>query len=167
MPRLVLLRHAEAAPFAGPDHERPLTADGHAQAAAVGAWLRDQGVTPDHALVSDAQRTRETWADVAAAAGWGTEPELDAGLYSAGPESALDLVHLVDAGTGTLLVLGHNPTIHYLAQVLCDDEGDVEAQMALLHGFAPSSAVIFDVDVAWDRLVPGTATLRAYRSGAS
>lgn len=163
----MLLRHAEAAPFAGPDHERPLTAEGHAQATAVGNWLREQRVSPDHALVSDAQRTRETWADVASAAGWGTTPELDAGLYAAGPESALDLMHLVDPDTGTLLVLGHNPTIHYLAQLLCDDEGSTEAQMALLHGFAPASAVVFDVEVAWDRLVAGTATLRAYRSGAS
>ena len=65
---LVLLRHAkaEAAGSDAPDDaERPLTARGHADAAAAGAWLARHGLLPDVVICSPARRTRQTWHGVA------------------------------------------------------------------------------------------------------
>lgn len=63
---LVLLRHAKAEqPTSAPDAERPLTARGHADAAAAGAWLGHGGYLPSVVVCSPAKRTRQTWHDVA------------------------------------------------------------------------------------------------------
>jgi phosphohistidine phosphatase len=71
---LVLVRHAQAESWASSDVERVLTPDGAATAGVLGGWLRDQGITPDAALVSGATRTRQTWAALADAAGWQLQP---------------------------------------------------------------------------------------------
>ncbi len=51
-----------------------------------------QGIVADGALVSDATRAQETWAGLAAGAGWDVEPDFSAALYAAGPDSAFDLI---------------------------------------------------------------------------
>ena len=73
--RLVVMRHSKAESTAPSDHERALASRGRADAAAAGMWLAEQGITPDAALVSDAMRTRQTWAQVA---GLAESAELDA-----------------------------------------------------------------------------------------
>lgn len=162
---LVLVRHAEASSVAPSDVERELTPGGTDGAGVLGTWLRDQGVVPDAALVSGAVRTRQTWAAVAAAAGWSLAPTYDEGLYTAGPDAALDLIRYAAPEAGTLVVLGHNPTVHFLAQVLADGTAAPEVSDMLIAGFPPASAAVFDVDVAWDRLSEGYAALRAVRLG--
>jgi phosphohistidine phosphatase len=162
---LVLVRHAEASSVAPSDAERELTPAGTDGAGVLGTWLREQGVVPDAALVSGAVRTRQTWGAVASAAGWSLTPTYDEGLYAAGPDAALDLIRYAAPEAGTLLVLGHNPTIHFLAQVLADGTAAPEVGDMLIAGFPPASAAVFDVDVAWDRLSEGYAALRAVRLG--
>ncbi|MFT9142880.1 SixA phosphatase family protein, partial [Acetobacter orientalis] len=64
--KLLLLRHAEAAPApmgdfsSAADHARPLTAAGLAAAQRCGLWLRQQGLSPDYVVCSPAVRTRQT-----------------------------------------------------------------------------------------------------------
>ena len=61
--RLILLRHAKtekAAPGAQ-DRDRALTKRGRKDATAIGAYMAHHALIPDRALVSTAQRTRETW----------------------------------------------------------------------------------------------------------
>ena len=57
-------------------------------------------------------------------AGWSVTPVVDDGLYSAGPDTALDLMRDTPAEARSLVVIGHNPTVAYLAQMLDDGEGD-------------------------------------------
>lgn len=109
--RLVLARHAQAVDAAATDAARELSPRGRRDAEAGGRWLAEQGVEPDHALVSSAVRTAQTWEHLCAGAGWSLAPDLDRGLYEAGTDAALDLVRLVPAEVGTLVVVGHNPTI--------------------------------------------------------
>lgn len=162
---LVLVRHAEAESWASSDRERSLTSAGTDAAGALGGWLRDRGITPDAALVSGATRTRQTWAAVAAAAGWSLAPTYDDGLYAAGPDTALDLIRFADSEAQALLVLGHNPTIHFLAQVLSDGSAGAEVSDRLVAGFPPASAALFDIDVDWAELGEGYGALRDVRLG--
>jgi phosphohistidine phosphatase len=162
---LVLVRHAQAESWAPSDVERTLTPAGTAAAGELGGWLREQGVVPDVALVSGATRTRQTWAALADAAGWQLTPTYDEGLYAAGPDTALDLVRFADPDARTVLLLGHNPTIHFLAQVLSDGTGAPELTESLTIGFPPASVAVLDVDVEWSRLSEGYGTLRAVRPG--
>lgn len=167
MRTLVIMRHARAEASAPSDAERSLTDRGHSDAAESGRWLAIEGIEPDYALVSSATRTSETWEDVALAADWDLDlAESSQALYTAEGETALDLIRETDDGVATLLVIGHNPTIGYLVQLLDDGDGDEEAGSHIAVGGYPTSAVaIFEYDGPWTDLGEGSARLRAYHVG--
>jgi phosphohistidine phosphatase len=164
--RLVVVRHAEAEPSAATDAERPLAPRGHADARAAGEWLAGQGVVPDHALVSAALRARETWASLSAGAGTDLEPEVSRLLYSAEPDTVLDLVREVPAGVGCLVVVGHNPAMAYLANLLDDGDGDEDATTGLAtRGFPTCSLAVFEHAGEWAGLEVTSARLVDFHVG--
>lgn len=164
--RLVVMRHAKAQPTAPSDHERALADRGRGDAEAAGRWLRDQGITPDAALVSDAVRTRQTWEHVAAAAAWDVGPDFSAGLYAAGSDSTFDLIREADADVTTLVVIGHNPTMASVAELIDDGDGDEDATTGLVtRGFPTSALAVFTVECTWADLGPGTGRLEAFYAG--
>jgi phosphohistidine phosphatase len=162
--RLVVMRHGNAEQDGPTDFERTLTARGRAAAAETGSWLADQGVTPDHALVSEATRARETWESVAEGAGWDLEPELDRGLYAAGPETAVDVMQTAPDDARTLVVVGHNPTIATVVQMLDDGDGDMDATTALAMGYPAGALTILEYDGAWADLGEGTCRVVAFHA---
>jgi phosphohistidine phosphatase len=112
--RLVLVRHAEAAPGT-PDELRILTAEGREQARALGERLRAEGVTADAVLSSPLLRARET----AAALGLGY-PEADDRLApGATPESVREAI---GARGETIVVVGHQPDCGRIAASLTGGE---------------------------------------------
>lgn len=163
--RLVVMRHAKAEQAGPTDFDRPLAPRGHRDAADAGAWFARQGLVPDHALVSAALRTRETWESVAEGASWTLEPDLDRSLYAAGPETALDLIRLVPDSVSTLVVIGHNPTMASLAQLLDDGDADAELTQQLFSGYPTSAAAVFEHDGPWTDLREGGARLVAFHVG--
>jgi phosphohistidine phosphatase len=164
--RLVIVRHAKAEQQGNSDAERALTDDGRADAAAGGAWLASRGVDPGHALVSSALRARETWAALAAGAGWSTPPEESRLLYSAEPETALDLVREVSDDVSCVVVVGHNPTMAYLANMLDDGTGDEAASTDMTtRGFPTCSLAVFEHDADWAALDVTSARLVAFHVG--
>ena len=166
MRTLVIMRHAKAEASAPSDLERRLTDRGHADAREAGEWLGRQDITPDDALVSGAARTTETWEDVATSAGWELElaQSVDA-LYTAGTDAALDLIRETDDVSQTLVVIGHNPTIGLLVQLLDDGNGDEEAGNALVAGFPTAGVAVFELDGDWSELEEAGATLVAFHTG--
>ena len=99
--RLVIVRHAEAAP-GKPDELRSLTPDGREQARALGRTLREQGLEPDAIVSSPLLRARET----ASALGLGA-PEVDERLA---PGASPDDVRDAALGRGeTVILVGHQP----------------------------------------------------------
>jgi phosphohistidine phosphatase len=99
--RLIVVRHAEAAP-GEPDELRMLTVEGREHARALGDRLRDGGVEPDAIVTSPLLRARET----AAALGLG-EPEVDERLA---PGASPDEIRDAALGRGeTVVVVGHQP----------------------------------------------------------
>ena len=84
MRELILLRHAHADPAlpGQSDMDRPLSAEGLAEAESAGRWLRDQGLVPDCVLCSPARRTRETLEAVLGIVGY-VDQRLDARIYEA------------------------------------------------------------------------------------
>lgn len=167
MRTLVIMRHAKAEASAPTDLDRVLTERGHADAADIGRWLAEREFTPDYALVSAAARTTETWEDVATSGGWDLSvAEYDGGLYAASGDAALDMIREIDGGISALIVIGHNPTIGYLVQLLDDGDGDEDAgNQIALGGYPTSAAAVFEYDGDWADLEEGAATLRAYHVG--
>lgn len=163
---IVVMRHAKAEQAAPNDFERALAPRGLGDAAASGAWLAGAGVQPDYALVSAAVRARQTWAALAEGAGWDLEPILDRGLYAADPDTALDIVRGLDDACGSVIVVGHNPTMASLAQLLDDGGGDEDAGNEMAIGTFPTSATaVLTCSGAWADLRPGAARLTAYHVG--
>lgn len=164
--RLVIVRHAKAEAQGPTDHERQLADRGRADARAGGTWLAATGIRPDLALVSSARRAMETYDALRKGAGWELEAEASETLYSAEPETALDVVRQVPDDVATVLVVGHNPTMGTLAQLLDDGEGDTAASGELLSGGFPTCALaVFEVPVAWPDLSFTGATLTAFQVG--
>lgn len=162
---LVLVRHAKAEAWGEDDHARRLTDRGRTDASSAGRWLTGTGFTPDHALVSSATRTRETWGLLAESAGWDLEPVVEDALFAASPETALDLLRESPAGARAVLALGHNPTIAFLAQMLDDGSGDQEAAAAMVGGYPPGAVAVFAFDGEWAELDMAAASLRAFHTG--
>jgi phosphohistidine phosphatase len=108
--RLVLIRHAEAAP-GEPDELRTLTAAGQEQARVLGEQLRADGVVADAVLTSPLLRARET----AAALGFGEPEPID----ELAPGASADDVRSAIAGRGdTVVVVGHQPDCSLITAAL-------------------------------------------------
>jgi phosphohistidine phosphatase len=108
--RLVLIRHAEAAPGT-PDELRALTPEGHEQSRRLGEQLRADGIEPDAVLSSPLLRARETASDL----GFGPAEPLD----ELAPGATLDDVRAAVAGRGdTVVVVGHQPDCGEIAAAL-------------------------------------------------
>jgi phosphohistidine phosphatase len=145
---LILLRHAKAADpdDYATDIERPLTARGHRDATAAGAWLKEQNLQPDAVLCSTAVRTRETLADTGVEA-----PTLfEHRIYTGPAFDTLDLIRQVGADVSTLLLVGHNPTIsdvsHELAPNALADRGMATSGIAV-HRFEGTWASLADAQL--------------------
>lgn len=163
---LVLVRHAKASSSAPTDHARDLVPSGHRAAADVGRWLAARIGTPDLVMVSDAHRTTQTWEDIALAAEWSVTAESTASLYAAGPQTLLDILREIGAEHETVVVVGHNPTIAYLAEALDDGEGDPDAVMQLVSaGYPPSATTVLAVHGEWSGLSPSQATVTGFHVG--
>ncbi|MFB9183256.1 histidine phosphatase family protein [Dactylosporangium sucinum] len=117
---LILLRHAKAADpdDYATDIERPLSARGHRDAAAAGGWLRGAGLAPDLVLCSTAVRTRETLQELAVDS---VPVVYEQRIYHGPAPDTLDLIQQTDADVATLLVIGHNPTLSILSDLLAPD----------------------------------------------
>jgi phosphohistidine phosphatase len=112
--RLVLVRHAEAAPGT-PDELRTLSPEGRAQARALGERLRAESVVADAVLSSPLLRARET----AAALGLGELETDDRLAPGATPESVREAIE----GRGeTVVVVGHQPDCGRVAASLAGGE---------------------------------------------
>lgn len=159
------MRHAKAESWGESDHDRRLSEQGLADAAEAGRWLVEQSFTPDHALVSSAHRTHDTWDALSGAAGWTLTPVFDDGLYNAGPDTALDLMRETPAEAGSLIVLGHNPTVAFLAQMLDDGEGDPAAGAKMAGGYPTSALTLLIFRGDWADLDMESASVVAFHAG--
>jgi len=110
--RLVLVRHAEAAP-GEPDELRSLTTIGREQARRLGERLRAEGIAPEAVLTSPLLRARET----GEALGFGPPEPTDA----LAPGATAEDVRAAAAGRGgTVVVVAHQPDCGRIAAALGD-----------------------------------------------
>lgn len=139
------MRHgtAERRGPSGGDFDRPLTAQGRAEALAIAHALAEAGHKPDFAVVSSATRASQTWEEAARVFG-DVEAVFDKAMYSAHPQGVLDQAQ---AHRGCVMVVGHNPTLHDLAVGLLHEGGAPRALAAKVEmKFPPATAVAFSFD---------------------
>ena len=161
MRRLMLLRHAKSAwtRSGAPDHERTLAPRGREAAPRIGAYMVHHGLMPDLVLCSTATRARETWDLVAKA--FPTRPAMtyEERIYEAGPNALFQVVMETKSGVHALLLVGHNPGLHELAQRLIAS-GDTDARARLTEKFPTGALAVIDFAVDdWGKLHPRSGRL--------
>ena len=176
---IVLVRHAKAEPPDGtPDVDRKLTPRGHADAAAAGAWLAYGGRLPELVICSPAKRTRQTWHEVAL--GMAAPPALPEGavapgrsetvsgadlkgpivryetiVYEGDADDLLELVRSIEPEVTLALLVGHNPSISLLSNLLDPVHADPE-------GLKTSGIVVHHVPDGWSEISPGEAPVEEW-----
>jgi phosphohistidine phosphatase len=138
MRTLILLRHAKAvrAHEAPDDKSRGLTGRGRREAALAGAAMAAAGLKPSLALISTAQRTRETAAYGLQA--FKPEERFEEALYHASPEGIWDAFEASDASS--VVIVGHNPGVGELVSTLLQQAHDGSSLARQLNGHFPTSA---------------------------
>ena len=161
--RLLLLRHAEAAPAsAGDDFARRLTARGQTDAHALGVAMARRMLAPVSSIVSPARRTIETFDAVIAGAGWTATPRFEPALYEATPELALAIIVAAAGPAESVLVVGHNPTLAELATA-CASRGAPQALAHLRRRFpAPCLAALVFEASTWEAVDPTSGRLDCF-----
>jgi phosphohistidine phosphatase len=160
MRRLILLRHAEAIHSSRyRDHERPLTEAGRKEASEAGARLAESSPPIDLALVSDSQRTRETWDHASAALKEAPEARFDRRIYEAERHDLMELVRAQPHSIKTLVLVGHNPALAEFATHFVG-RGESHALKRLGRGFPTGAIALFEIeDVEWRKLRWGDGRL--------
>ena len=158
---LILLRHAKAEAYADSDSARSLALRGRRQAAAVGEALEADGITLEAALVSAAQRTRQTWELLASRLSGAPDPEVREDLYDAMPRTALAIVRETSAQVSTLIVVGHEPVMSSLAALLANAESEPALVDQVRLGIPTAARCVLTFDGEWSDLERGGARLNA------
>ncbi|MEU9043010.1 MULTISPECIES: histidine phosphatase family protein [unclassified Kitasatospora] len=160
--RIVLVRHAKAEWSDTDDHERPLAERGRKDAPVLGRWLAGTGVTPDLALVSTATRTRETWKLASAELPVRPRSVFEDRLYEASLGEMIAILNEVSDEVQDLVVVGHNPGVHALADALAGEaDGDLPARMNR-SGFPTAAAAVLTFQGDWKSVEHGVARLVAF-----
>lgn len=159
------MRHAKAEGFAANDHARALTDRGRRDAVEAGLWLAARGIEPDHVYVSSAARTLGTWESVARGLRSAPEVVVDEGLYSASPEYVLELIAAAPMDAMTVMVIGHNPTVAYVAHVLDDGTPDEDAFREMSEGYPTAALTVLEVAGDWADLAEGGAHIAGFHVG--
>ena len=120
MKTLLILRHAKSSwkDEDLSDHDRPLNKRGKANAPQVGELIQREGLMPDLILSSTANRARQTAELLAESAGYEGDIRLLRELYAAPPSAYIDALSKLDDRFDRVLVVGHNPGLEDLLQIL-------------------------------------------------
>ena len=121
---LVIMRHAKSSwkELGLSDHDRPLNKRGRDDAPKMGRLLRNKKLKPELIISSGAKRARETLKHVIEACGYKQEIRISEALYAAGPEAYIKLLRELDDGYDRVMVVGHNPGLEELLEVLTKEE---------------------------------------------
>jgi phosphohistidine phosphatase len=162
MKRLTLVRHAHAKMQNPPvtDFERPLSRRGKSEAKETALLLREQGLTPDLMIASPAKRTLQT-AQILVRELQIPERHLrhDETLYLATADALLNVIRATGPRIEHLMIIGHNPGVSVLANILAPE--------AALGEFTTAAACTMEFEVgSWSAINAGSATNAARKSRA-
>ena len=163
MKRLYLLRHAKAVPAepALEDHDRELTVRGMHDAGAMARYMRKNGFIPDLILSSSAARTRQTTElvlrEIAA------RTDYRESLYLAEAGKILMLVQAAPQNVAGAMVVGHNPGLEDLANLLAREPVRRKERVrrdVLEEKFPTAALAVLDFDITkWRDIIPGEGKL--------
>jgi phosphohistidine phosphatase len=166
MRRLFLVRHAKAEGHnRTSDIERQLVERGHIESACLGAWLRENNLIPKAALVSPSQRTCETFTSLIQTLGQTPQLIRAPRLYNADVATIMDEIHSAPDEFEDLMLIGHNPAISDIADLLVG-HGALELRTMIALGFPTAGiAIITFADEHWHDVKTKSGTITHVTSG--
>jgi phosphohistidine phosphatase len=129
--RLYLLRHAKSS-WDDPnldDPDRPLAPRGRKAATRIGRHLREVGIQPEEVLCSTAKRARQTLELVLPFLDPDVSVHLEDQIYRADSGELLQRLRVVSSVIGSVMLIGHNPSIQELALTLAGDGNGMTARL--------------------------------------
>jgi phosphohistidine phosphatase len=160
---LHLLRHAKSswADAGLDDHDRPLAPRGEKALHRIGEHLAGTAHPPELVLCSSARRTTMTLAGIAASLPPGIDTSIEERLYGASSGELLERLRGVSDDVDGVMLIGHNPGLEDLAQVLVGaGDGALRARMTTKYPTGALATMSFSG--SWAALGPGRATLEDY-----
>jgi len=146
MKRLLLLRHAKAAPGDGrDDFERELTPSGAIDAAHMGDFLSRHDLAPDLVVYSGARRTRETAEIVMGRLASAVEAREDNAIYDATWRLILALLRRLPDEAHSVMIVGHNPGIGDIANVLAG-KGEKQSRLRIAAKYPTCGLAVLEFD---------------------
>jgi phosphohistidine phosphatase len=123
MKTLYIVRHAKSS-WKNPDladFDRPLNKRGKKDAEAMGKRMKNQLILPDLIICSPAKRARKTAKMIAKQLGYAGKKIIKYDIiYHGLMPDLLDLIRAVDDSHKKLMLIGHNPDLTSLANMLTD-----------------------------------------------
>ncbi|MET7937339.1 histidine phosphatase family protein [Streptomyces sp. NPDC005322] len=157
--RIVLLRHAKADWPQVPDHERPLAERGRKEAPLAGRRLADAGLTPELTLCSTSVRTRETWKLVVHELPHRPKTVYEERLYNASLGELLAVLNETSDDITDLLLVGHNPGVHALADALAGEAEEGTRERMNRGGFPTAGFAVVTFSGSWKSVEHGVGRL--------
>lgn len=120
MKTLILMRHAKSTwkEKKAEDYDRPLSKRGRKDAPRMGELLKENNLLPDLIIASSAVRNRETTELVIESMGYRGNVFLYGDLYMGEVDVYISHLHQVADNVNTLLLIGHNPSLDCILQLL-------------------------------------------------
>ncbi|MCZ6520074.1 MAG: histidine phosphatase family protein [Bacteroidetes bacterium] len=126
---LFLIRHARTAERAVDmkDIDRPLTLEGIQNASKMGRFFLLKNISPDSIMSSTALRAKTSAELMAEQMNYDTAKiYMSDKIYEASARTLLQIVNAIKEEFKTVLLIGHNPSISFLAEYITGEEiGDV------------------------------------------
>ncbi len=161
MRRLYLLRHAKSSwKLAGQlDYERGLTERGEDDLELISELIRENEIAPDFIFCSGARRARDTLKAVAKALPSDAQVEYTDAIYQASTRDLLLVLQGVPATYNSVLLVGHNPSIHDLSVEIARES---EELVRLAAKFPTAALAEFEFDGEWAELAENSTGLTRF-----
>jgi phosphohistidine phosphatase len=168
MLRLLLLRHAKAAPQDPPrDYQRALIERGRVDAALLARYIAGHKRAVDAVVHSGARRAEETSAIVLRELPKGLPVLIEPRLYEASGDDFIRALRALPDRRACALVVGHNPSLGEAATRLAGS-GDRPARERMLTKFPTSGLAILDFETShWAEIGERAGRLIAFATPAS
>lgn len=162
MPELLILRHAKSdwSDNSLRDFDRPLNGRGRKAAPEMGKLIASKGPI-DKILASPAQRVVETLEGVRDSAPDLPPTQFEPHLYGATVGEIVALLRTHGGNAERILLVGHNPGLHWLALGLTDGEEHPDRD-ALAHKFPTAGLAHIAFEENWAELKEGSGKLLSF-----
>jgi len=154
---IYLIRHAQSseATAGQKDIERELTSEGKRDVIHVGKYLMSISALPDIILSSNAMRAQQTADLIAEQLQFDTEKiDYDAEIYQASVRNLLFKINSLDDMDESVMLIGHNPALTYLAEYLTKEEVENLAPCGILQLAYPG--------LSWKEIGEGNCEVKNY-----